>query len=131
MRAALLLIALLLAPLLAGQGPARAAEMVETTLYFGLANANGETVVHPSRWKDFLAEEVTPRFPDGFTVVDAQGQWKTQWGRILREETRLLIIVHARTQKAAQDIAALKAVYVKRFNQTSVLHTESSVKVVE
>ena len=29
-----------------------------------------------ANWARFLAAEVTPRFPDGFTVLDAKGQWR-------------------------------------------------------
>ena len=40
----------------------------------------------------FLAEEATPRFPDGLTVLDAAGQWRGADGRVLRERSKLLVI---------------------------------------
>ena len=41
----------------------------------------------------FLATEVTPRFPGGFTVIDAKGQWRAPGSdRISKERTKLLMI---------------------------------------
>lgn len=125
MRRFALILFLLLMPL-----PAWAAEMVETKLYFGLTTSDGVPVLKV-QWKDFVAEQVSPRFPQGFTVVNAKGQWQDRTGKLVRENTRLLIIVHEKSEKAAQDIAALKAIYIKRFKQSSVFHTESPVRVVE
>ena len=48
---------------------------MRTTLYFGLAHPLGK--VSESQWQAFLREEVTPRFPDGLTVWQADGQWRT------------------------------------------------------
>src|SRR5215217_3045100 len=40
----------------------------------------------------FLAAEVTPRFPGGFTVIDAKGQWRAPGSdRISKERTKLLM----------------------------------------
>ena len=47
----------------------------EYQLFFGRSNAGGE-VVSDETWAAFLADTVTPRFPDGFTVVDGAGQWR-------------------------------------------------------
>ena len=108
---------------------AQADEMVETKLYFGL-NYDGGTV-NKAQWKKFMTEDVTPRFPDGLTIVSAKGQFKDKYGSVIREDMKLLIIVHPQTEKTAKDIAALKAIYIERFKQISVFHTESVVKVVE
>jgi len=73
-----------------------------------------------ARWRQFLAREVTPRFPDGLTVYETTGQWRdpaTQ--KITREKSRVLrIIVPA---DIAQDkIAAVAEAYKKQFRQKSV-----------
>ena len=36
-------------------------------------------------WDAFLADTVTPRFPDGLTVLDARGQWRDSEGLIGKE----------------------------------------------
>lgn len=125
MRRFALILFLLLLPV-----SAWAAEMVETKLYFGLTTSDGAPVLK-AQWKEFVSDEVSPRFPSGFTIVNAKGQWQDKNGKLIRENTRLLIIVHEKSEKAARDIAALKSLYIKRFRQSAVFHTESVVRVVE
>ena len=57
---------------------APAAAQLRTTLYFGLSRPNGS--VSELEWQIFLRDEVTKRFPEGFTVWEAQGQWRTPAG---------------------------------------------------
>ena len=44
-------------------------------LFMGRSGQSGE-VVDDVAWNTFLGDAVTPRFPDGLTVLDAQGQWR-------------------------------------------------------
>lgn len=108
-------------------------DAVQTNLYFGLAlEAGGE--VSEAEWSAFLAEEVTPRFPDGFTVIDAYGQWRDPLvaaSPIIREKTKLLVIVHPGTAEVERAITEIKSLYKKRFDQKSVFHTDASVRIVE
>ena len=55
--------------------------MVRDTLYFGRNRPSGGPV-REAEWLHFLNEIVTPRFPDGLTVVKATGQWRNAHGRI-------------------------------------------------
>ena len=81
MSARALLLALALLPLAAArpaaaQTPTCAAganPAVEAELFFG-RNIGGKLGVTEARWARFLAEEVTPRFPDGLTVLDGTGK---------------------------------------------------------
>ncbi|MEX0839244.1 MAG: DUF3574 domain-containing protein [Parvibaculum sp.] len=107
--------------------------VVQTTLYFGLDLADGGKV-NERDWTRFLAEVVTPRFPDGLTVVDAYGQWRdpsVEATPILREATKVVIIVHDATPGAVSALADIKTDYMDRFGQKSVFHTETPVRVVE
>ena len=54
------------------------APAVRTELLFGAAE------VDTPSWARFVAGAVTPRFPDGLTILDARGQWRGPGG-ILRE----------------------------------------------
>ena len=54
----------------AGQEPMRMAQ-----LYFG-RSMPGEGTVSDAEFKTFLDQEITPRFPDGLTVIDGGGQWR-------------------------------------------------------
>ena len=47
-----------------------------------------------AKWRRFLANEVTPRFPDGLTAYEATGQWRDPATRkISRERSRVLRII--------------------------------------
>ena len=71
-------------------------------------------------WARFLADTVTPHFPDGLTAFDATGQWRNGAGQIGREPSKMLLIV---APDGAATIDALKqvaAIYKSRFGQDSV-----------
>ena len=89
-------------------------------LYFGLS-VKGAPDVSDAQFTDFLDREVTPRFPQGLTVIDAQGRWRSADGRIVREPSRMVRIV---LPGAADDLAkldALREAYKRRFRQEAVL----------
>jgi hypothetical protein len=94
------------------------AAQVRTTLYFGLGRPKG--TVSELEWQIFLRDEVTPRFPQGLTVWEAQGQWLSQ-GAIGHERTKVLLLVHADTPAAREAVQAVIARYRKAFEQESVL----------
>jgi len=73
-----------------------------------------------ARWKQFLAREVTPRFPDGLTVYETTGQWRDPaTNKITRERSRVLrMLVPADT--ARDKIDAVADAYKKEFEQKSV-----------
>ena len=64
--------------------------------------------VDTTAWADFLDKEVTPRFPDGLTWLDVNGQWRGPSGGPEPMPSRLLIVLHAdspHNEQALQDIA--------------------------
>jgi len=63
-----------------------------TTMYFGLTRSTG--MVSETEWQAFLNENVTPRFPDGLTVLEADGQYRQSDGTIVRERSKVLVIFH-------------------------------------
>ena len=80
-------------------------------------------------FRDFLAETVTPLFPDGLSVVDVAGQFRDDQGTIVREPTKLLIILVPDAAGVAPDVETIVAAYKERFDQQSVLHAEQPVCV--
>jgi Protein of unknown function (DUF3574) len=94
--------------------------MQRIELMFG-RNVHGRPGVGDAAWAKFLAREITPRFPNGLTVVDAAGQWRDPaTGRLAREPSRLVIIVTAGDAPADEKVAAIVAAYKQRFRQKSV-----------
>ena len=56
---------------------------IRTELYFGLAvppGPDGQPAgqVSEEDWQWFLDEEITPRFPEGLTILEAGGQWRSR-----------------------------------------------------
>jgi hypothetical protein len=74
-----------------------------------------------ARWRQFLAREVTPRFPDGLTVYETTGQWRDPARKVVvRERSRVLRIIIAADEPVNDKIAAVVAAYKKQFAQKSV-----------
>lgn len=111
---------------------AHAAGAIETHLYFGLTDEDGATISEAD-WREFVFEEVTPRFPEGLTVIDAYGQSNppASVAEMEGRRTRLLILVHPDTAAADKAVAEVKAAFMIRFDRESVFHTETSVRIVE
>ena len=97
--------------------------MARLELLFG-ADRTGGTPVGETEWSLFLDSEVTPRFPDGLTVLDGAGQWRGADGGTVRERSRLLVIWYRPTAQSEADIDAIRAAYKRRFAQESVLRAD-------
>lgn len=119
------------APATTGQGatgcraPLKA--MTQVDLYFGRNIPTGGEV-SDAQWRQFLDEVVTPRFPDGLSVLDVYGQWKsTRTGTIARERSKRLSVIVPDAAASAAQVEAIKAAYKQRFRQESVLQAEAGV----
>jgi hypothetical protein len=102
-------------------------EWVRTELYFGLTKPGG-AVVGDAEWADFLDRSVTPRFPDGLTVVQARGRYRSRDQAQHEEPTGVLIILHPAGGDADARIDALAREYVRRFEQESVLRSDTPAR---
>ena len=102
---------------------------IRTTLYFGLSRPKGS--VSELEWQIFLRDEVTKRFPDGLTVWQAEGQWQTPVGSIDREQSKVLLLVHADSAAARASVQAVIQSYRKAFDQQSVLWESARVCIAE
>lgn len=97
---------------------------VEYQLFMGRNGPDGE-IVDDEDWETFLADWVTPRFPDGLTVLDGKGQWRGSDGQVKRERSKLLVILAQPGESNDRLIDEISEEYRSQFNQESVL------KVVE
>lgn len=118
-------------PATTGQGAAACRAplkaMTQVDLYFGRNIPTGGEV-SDAQWRQFLDDVVTPRFPDGLSVLDVYGQWKsTRTGAIARERSKRLSIIVPDAAAAASEVEAIKAAYKQRFRQESVLQSEAGV----
>ncbi len=113
----------------ASMQPAAAGEAwTADRLYFGRAMPDGGTV-SDSAWAAFLAEVVTPRFPDGLTVLRGEGQWRDPGGAIVRESSFVLEVFHPGGAEADAALEAIAAEYRRRFRQESVMRVRTRAQV--
>jgi hypothetical protein len=103
--------------------PANASNWVDTKLYFGLGPADvPDKGVPDAAWRDFLDKEVTPRFPDGLSVIDVYGQWQGKEQKTPeRVRTKLLVIDYPDTRDNRDKIEAIRLAWKKRTGDQSVL----------
>jgi hypothetical protein len=81
----------------------------------------GRNRVSEANWARFLAAEVTPRFPDGFTVFDARGQWRDPGGqKISRERSKVVTIAMPPGADNDERLQKIIEAYKTRFKQQSV-----------
>ena len=99
---------------------------VEVALYFG-RNIAGGGEVSDAEWASFLATEVTPRFPEGLSVIDMAGQWRGPSGEIARERSKMLAVIVFDPPAHGLKVQAIIDAYLKRFHQQAVLRTERPV----
>jgi hypothetical protein len=127
-RAPLVALALLVLASAAGTGLAQPAQQCWLTqnpaqvaeLLFG-RNIGGRLGVSEAAWRRFLDREITPRFPAGFTVIDARGQWRgPSRERIVREPSKMVMIVLPGEASDENRLKEIVAAYRKRFKQESV-----------
>ena len=118
------------APRWAGGDPCLCpAPMRETQLFFGLSRASG-IAVSDAEWRAFLAEVVTPRFPRGLTVLDAEGQYTPRAAAdVRRERTRIVVLLHGGDHAADTAIDEIMRDYRRRFDQESVLRVDTAAAV--
>lgn len=98
-----------------GQEARRTAE-----LFFG-RNIGDKPGVSEADFRAFADKELTPRFPEGLTVLDGGGQWRGDENKLIREASKVVLIVLPKTRDAQGRVEAVRTAYKTRFHQDSVL----------
>ncbi len=89
-------------------------------LYFG-RNIGAVLGVSDADWAKFIDDEITPRFPNGLTVIDAAGQWRGPSNVIVREPSKAVMIVLSGEDGETAKLDAIREAYKSRFRQDSVM----------
>ena len=98
---------------------------VETRLYLGLSQPNGPNVT-ATAFARFLKAEVTPRLPEGYTLLDGQGFWREdRSGKTISEPSRVLVHLHDASPAKNSTLDAIAAAYKQAFHQEAVLRTDT------
>ena len=119
----------------AGAGPALVCALVapgtgatlwlRTELFFGTDKPDG-TAVSAAEWEAFVDAEITPRFPEGLTVLEAAGQWQEADGDIIEERSKVVLLLYPQEarEESHAEIEAIRAAYERRFGQEAVLRAD-------
>jgi hypothetical protein len=101
------------APCAAGHQAIRTAQ-----LFVGRAGAP-----HPSDedFSKFVEQELTPRFPDGLTVLDGGAKWSGPENAQIRDAWKVVQIAYPPGRDGDRRIAAAEAAYKARFHQDPVV----------
>lgn len=94
--------------------------MLVAQLFFGLS-VKDRGPVTPKEWRVFVQRNVAPRFPDGFTVYDAHGDWLDPVSHsIVRENSKVMIVAAEDSVDSRRKITEVSDLYRKAFRQQSV-----------
>jgi hypothetical protein len=108
-----------------------AAHWLRSELYFGFGPIDGaDDGAREMRWSAFLDREVTPRFPDGLTVYEAYGQWRSRATKTTsRLRSKVLVILYEDTPANRGAIDAIRVAYKAATHDQSVLLATERVEV--
>src|SRR5690349_8180010 len=84
-------------------------------------NIGNKLGVGEADWTRFMDQEVTPRFPDGLTVLNGAGQWRdTDTGRVVREPNKILLVALPEGTETRTRLKEVAETYKQRFKQQAV-----------
>ena len=109
----------------------RAENYYRTELYMGMSIPGG-SMVSDEAWEKFLADVVTPLFPDGFSILGGRGQYREASGTIAKEPSHVLVFLYKKADRKAAGvkIEQIRAAYKKMFAQESVLRVDITKSVL-
>lgn len=93
--------------------------LIQDELYFGRSRLGG--IISEAEFQQFLRTEIAPRFPDGLTVIDANGQFRGKDGIIIKELTKIVILIYPNSREKRRAIQEIINLYKSQFQQESVL----------
>ena len=101
----------------------------EHRLYFGMTRNDGlfGGKVSDGEFDAFIHNHVAPRLPEGYTLLEGQGQWQVRSGAVKREQSRIL--VRWESFEDAAWPAEIAAVYCARFAQECVGYTKHTIQL--
>jgi Protein of unknown function (DUF3574) len=102
-----------------------------TELFFGSLKPDG-SLVSEEAFLGFLDAEITPRFPNGLTLLTGLGQFLNAQGVIIQEPSRLLILLYSVEERrhSSEKIEQIRERYKQMFDQESVLRADRCCELV-
>jgi hypothetical protein len=96
-----------------------------TELFFGSLKPDG-SLVSEEAFRGFLDAEITPRFPNGLTLLTGLGQFLNARGVVIQEPSRLLILLYPVEERrdSSEKIEQIREQYKRMFDQEAVLRAD-------
>jgi len=108
---------------------AKSDQWFSTEIYFGRHfTSRGE--ISEQQFAEFLSHHVTPAFPAGMTVYDAYGQMQHSSGEIVRQKTKVVVLVHSNSKADDDAINKIIATYRSKFGNPQIMLLTKQVKPV-
>jgi hypothetical protein len=95
-----------------------------TELFFGRDRVGNEPVSE-TEFQRFVDTVVTPRFKDGLTMYNANGQYQMETGELVHELSKVIVLLHDGSAARSSDIDTIREEYKRQFNQEAVLRIDS------
>lgn len=100
--------------------PAGQEAMRTAQLFFG-RNIGDKPGVSEADFQAFVDSELTPRFPQGLTVLEGGGQWKGAENILIREASKVVVLIFPKGVGGMAKVREVRETYKRRFNQEAVL----------
>src|SRR5438128_2217225 len=97
-------------------------------LFFGTNIPSGGRVSE-EEWQTFVREVVTPRFKEGLTIFEGNGQWLDPRGNLVREHVMVVEVAHPTRGAIDTSLLDIANEYKKRFHQDAVLRITVPAKM--
>ena len=97
----------------------------EYKVFCGMSSKKGE--VSEDAWKRFCDRHVSAAFPDGYTVLDATGYWRSGPNAAAEERSKVILIVAP--ADAREKVLSVARQYQQEFNQEAVLISSSRAEM--
>lgn len=97
----------------------------EYKVYCGMSSKNGE--VSEAAWQRFCDKHVSAVFPDGYTVLNAAGYWRSGPDITAKERSKVILIIAP--AEAREKVLSVARQYQKDFDQGAVLISSSEAEM--
>ena len=90
-----------------------------------MSSRHGE--VSEAAWQQFCDKHVSAVFPDGYTVLDATGYWRSGPDTTANERTKVILVIAP--ADAREKVLSVARQYQKEFDQSAVLISSSKTEM--
>ena len=105
----------------------RQTKWIRSEIFFGRIIPGGGQVSE-EQFAAFLQDSVTKAFPVGMTVYDVYGQMERADGDIVRQDTKVVLLIHDGSQANEQAITDIISNYRSSFGNPQVMHLRTGTE---